>query len=363
MLAPYPRHRFKLTPDDSHLPYATVRHIRFWSTWRKLRWYRYWLLRLHRSFPFDVLHCQSVYPCGYLGALCKDNLDFALVITSHGGCLEPASTYRQKPGAMQRYALAAERADMLVSISRFTRDAMRQFARRPDHRYSQRRRLAEYEVSHERPPQLVRRFKPANTCCSWGVCTPARASICCWKRGPESPCGGRPRTCWSSRATGRTPPAGRAAQRPGYRRRRSFRGGGRRCDESLAFAKHPLRLRPLAGLGSVPAGGPRGIRRGKTGLGNPGSGLGQLARAGHAGMAVAARVAVRPRRSASRPPCRLPPKKPAGSATAPSTSPENIVGTRLPRVTWKSSATGSTTPPVRVRANREGPGCPAPARN
>jgi glycosyltransferase involved in cell wall biosynthesis len=156
VLAPYPRHRFKLTPDDSHLPYATVRHIRFWSTWRKLRWYRYWLLRLHRSFPFDVLHCQSVYPCGYLGALCKENLDFALVITSHGGCLEPASTYRQKPGAMQRYALAAERADMLVSISRFTRDAMREFApSAPITDIPNGVDCAEYEVPHERPPQLA----------------------------------------------------------------------------------------------------------------------------------------------------------------------------------------------------------------
>ena len=27
---------------------------------------------LHRKFPFQVLHCHSIHPCGYLGALCKD---------------------------------------------------------------------------------------------------------------------------------------------------------------------------------------------------------------------------------------------------------------------------------------------------
>src|SRR5690349_6071930 len=80
VLAQYPRR--PLVANDRLLPYRVVRHPRFVSTWRLLDWYRYVLLKLHRTFPFEVLHCHSIHPCGYLGAMCRDRCDLTLVLTS-----------------------------------------------------------------------------------------------------------------------------------------------------------------------------------------------------------------------------------------------------------------------------------------
>lgn len=123
VLAQYPRR--PLVTHDRLLPYRVVRHQRFVSTWRLLDWYRYVLLKLHRKFPFEVLHCHSVHPCGYLGAVCRDRSEFALVLTSHGGDIRQANVRLQKPGALARYTLTLKRADAVVSISRFTTEALR----------------------------------------------------------------------------------------------------------------------------------------------------------------------------------------------------------------------------------------------
>jgi hypothetical protein len=80
-------------------------------------------MSLHRKRPFDVLHCHSAYPCGYLAALCKSGLQVPLVITSHGGDVRPGNCRLSKPGVFQRVALALATADSLVSISRFTRQS------------------------------------------------------------------------------------------------------------------------------------------------------------------------------------------------------------------------------------------------
>ncbi len=83
VLAPTPRGG--LAANDRRLPYRVIRHRRFLSTRRLIEWYQYPLLKLHQEFAFEVLHCHSVHPCGYLGALCQDRLRTALVLTSHGG--------------------------------------------------------------------------------------------------------------------------------------------------------------------------------------------------------------------------------------------------------------------------------------
>jgi glycosyltransferase involved in cell wall biosynthesis len=118
VLAQYPRR--PLLADDRRLPYPVVRHPRFVSTWRWIAWYRHFLTRLHRKFPFDVLHCHSLHPCGYLGTLCKDSLGVPLVITSHGSDVRNSSTRLRKPGLRERSVLALEQADAVISISRST---------------------------------------------------------------------------------------------------------------------------------------------------------------------------------------------------------------------------------------------------
>ena len=123
VLAPSARRRF--VADDRRLPYRVLRHPRFVSTRRFIDWYQHALLKLHRTFPFEVLHCHSVHPCGYLGALCRDRLNTALVVTSHGGDIREGGARILKPGARFRAVTALREADAVVSISRFTEQTLR----------------------------------------------------------------------------------------------------------------------------------------------------------------------------------------------------------------------------------------------
>jgi glycosyltransferase involved in cell wall biosynthesis len=118
VVAQYPRAPLPL--NDDALPYRVIRHRRFHSTWNMISWYRFRLFRLHRKFPFEVLHCHSVHPCGYLGTFCKEQLNTTLVITSHGGDVREGNVRLQKPGLRERFATALRLADAAVSIGRFT---------------------------------------------------------------------------------------------------------------------------------------------------------------------------------------------------------------------------------------------------
>jgi teichuronic acid biosynthesis glycosyltransferase TuaC len=110
---------------DRRLPYPVVRHPRFISTWRGIALYRHFIRALHRKFPFDVLHCHSVHPCGYLGALCKDRLEAALVITSHGGDIRDGNVRLAKPGLRERAIMTLQQADAVVSIGPFTTSSLK----------------------------------------------------------------------------------------------------------------------------------------------------------------------------------------------------------------------------------------------
>lgn len=102
--------------------YKIVRHPRFVSTWRFVDLYRFWLQKLHRRFAFDIVHCHSVHPAGYLAVLSRPKTGAPVVITSHGGDVNPANRRLEKPGARAKHAWTLEQADALVSISRFTRE-------------------------------------------------------------------------------------------------------------------------------------------------------------------------------------------------------------------------------------------------
>jgi glycosyltransferase involved in cell wall biosynthesis len=158
VLAPTPRRR--LVAKDRRLPYRLIRHRRFLSTRRLIEWYQYPLLKLHRKFPFDVLHCHSVHPCGYLGALCQDRLQAALVLTSHGGDIREGGARIQKPGARSRAITALRRADAVVSISGFTTQALRRLE--PSSRIVEIQNgvdLAPFNNPVARPPELDPRLR------------------------------------------------------------------------------------------------------------------------------------------------------------------------------------------------------------
>ena len=112
-----PRQRSAGTADDAALPYAIVRHPRLVSTRWFVAWYGWWLRRLHRRNPFDVIHCHSTYPQGYIAAVCRATAGVPLVITSHGSDLDPVSLLYRKPQLRERYAAALKRADAVVAVS------------------------------------------------------------------------------------------------------------------------------------------------------------------------------------------------------------------------------------------------------
>ncbi|MBL8827702.1 MAG: glycosyltransferase family 4 protein [Planctomycetaceae bacterium] len=128
VLAARPRRRWIV--DDSQLPYRVVRHWPLFSTHRLVDWYRHALTRLYRRDPWDVLHCHSTYPCGYLASLAGAALPTPVVITSHGGDVRAGNARLSKPGMDDRFRRAIERADALIAISRFTSDAFRRLGAR-----------------------------------------------------------------------------------------------------------------------------------------------------------------------------------------------------------------------------------------
>ena len=173
--------------NDRQSPYRVIRHRRFLSTRRFIEWYQYPLLKLHREFPFDVLHCHSVHPCGYLGALCRNRLKAALVLTSHGGDIREGGARIRKPGARSRAIMALREADAVVSISRFTTQAL--MSLEPATKIVEIQNgvdLASFENQGRRRHNSTHEFERASTCCFLGDSIRAKDSTFCWKPGPRA---------------------------------------------------------------------------------------------------------------------------------------------------------------------------------
>src|SRR5215212_10007778 len=119
------RHRGRAVIRDYELPYKVVRHPRFISTHRFVSWYKRYLEHLWRQFPFDILHCHSVQPTGYVAACWPGSQGLRIVITSHCGDICPDSRLLAKPGALHRCRKALQRADAAVAISDFAEQCLR----------------------------------------------------------------------------------------------------------------------------------------------------------------------------------------------------------------------------------------------
>ena len=118
VVAPMPKGPIRI--DDASLPYQVLRHPRFFSTRRLVKWYRLWLLKFHKQYRFDVIHCHDVYPTGYLAALLRARMKIPIVITSHGGDVREGNVRIVKRGMRPRFEAAVAGADALISIGRFT---------------------------------------------------------------------------------------------------------------------------------------------------------------------------------------------------------------------------------------------------
>jgi len=127
VLAPRPKLAVSCRRFDATLGYPVVRHPPFFSTRLGVEWYARYLWLLRQWFPFDLVHCHSVYPTGYVAAVFRQRLSVPVVITSHGGDLRENNSRLRKPQVPQRYALALGSAAALVAISRATRDGYARF--------------------------------------------------------------------------------------------------------------------------------------------------------------------------------------------------------------------------------------------
>lgn len=120
-----PRRRVKTAAHDANLPYRVLRHPKFFSTRYFVSCYGWWLARAHRRHGFDVLHCHGVYPTGYIAARCAATAGLPLVITSHGGDLDPLSPLYRKPQLRQRYCQTLQKAAAVVALSGFIEERLR----------------------------------------------------------------------------------------------------------------------------------------------------------------------------------------------------------------------------------------------
>jgi teichuronic acid biosynthesis glycosyltransferase TuaC len=119
VLAPHPR--LPLRAKDTELPYQVVRHPRFLSTRWLVASYGGFLRRLLARMPFDVLHCHGIYPPAYLAALNRGRLKVPVVVTSHGGDVNPDNVRLKKAVLRERHCQGLRGADALIAISRYTR--------------------------------------------------------------------------------------------------------------------------------------------------------------------------------------------------------------------------------------------------
>src|SRR5262245_26015958 len=160
VLAPRPRR--PLAINDAAVPYPVVRHWRFFSTRLFVSWYRWFLLRLYRRRPFDVLHCHGLYPPGYLAALCRPRLDVPVVLTSHGGDVFSGNSRlgRLRP----RFAQGVAAVDALVAISRFTEDGLLRLCPQPRRLVSIPNGVTLDAFAHvqARPPELGLNLEPGS---------------------------------------------------------------------------------------------------------------------------------------------------------------------------------------------------------
>ena len=72
---------------------------------------------MYREHRFDVLHCHTVYPAGYVAARWCESRGVPLVITSHGCDISPDSRLMIKARVPGRVAYVLGQAALLVAIS------------------------------------------------------------------------------------------------------------------------------------------------------------------------------------------------------------------------------------------------------
>jgi glycosyltransferase involved in cell wall biosynthesis len=80
------------------------------------------LRRLHRRWPFDVIHTFSSYPTGYAALELCEKKSIPLIVTSQGGDLAAGSRYEKRPVIMDRIRQTLRQCDAVTAISQYMRE-------------------------------------------------------------------------------------------------------------------------------------------------------------------------------------------------------------------------------------------------
>jgi len=113
VLAPFVRHR------DNRLerPFPVVRFAKPTSQRYGVSQVALYLAWVRMRWGMDLLHVHGLYPAGFVASRFVRLWPVPLVLTAHGGDIEPAETVRTHPLLARRLARTLARADAVTAIS------------------------------------------------------------------------------------------------------------------------------------------------------------------------------------------------------------------------------------------------------
>ncbi len=103
--------------NDEQYPYRVIRYRKPFSQVWGIPTLRRALLRLHRRWPYDVIHAQSVYPAAFAALPVAKRLGVPLVVTSHGTDLAVGSRFEKRPVIQQRIRETLRQVDAATAMS------------------------------------------------------------------------------------------------------------------------------------------------------------------------------------------------------------------------------------------------------
>lgn len=149
--------RFKGPYSAGDVPYKVHRYRKPFSKRYLVRKVLLPLTWLHLRHHFDILHCHSGYPPGYVGITFKRWFKMPVVIRPHGSDIVPGDRIRGYPKLTRRLAFALTSADAVVAQGQYLKDLILDFGVSPQrvHIIHNGVNLAEFQAAepfpHARP--------------------------------------------------------------------------------------------------------------------------------------------------------------------------------------------------------------------
>lgn len=114
--------RFKGTGPALECPYHVHYYPKPFSKRYMVKKVLLRLVWLHLRYRFDILHCHSGYPPGYVGATFKKCFKVPVVVRPHGSDIVPGDRIRRHPKLTRRLKFALMSADAVVAQGRYLKE-------------------------------------------------------------------------------------------------------------------------------------------------------------------------------------------------------------------------------------------------